>query len=114
MKILFHKTVRSRILSLITILFAIASCSSYSTSLNEMESLNIAEMEEVKKGKACSKNLFGAFTLPYFGDTAIKLSGDQSIIAALKDGNIQNVYAVDKLNKNYVFYSKRCTIVFGH
>ncbi len=90
------------------------SCYSYSTSLNEMESLNMSEMEDIKEGRACSNNLFGAFTLPYFGDTAIKLSGDESVIVAIKNGNIQNVYATDKTISNYIFYSKRCTIVFGH
>ena len=96
------------------IAFATTSCYSYSTQLNEMESLNMVEIGEIKEGRACSNNIFGAFSLPYFGDTAIKLSGSESVIDALKSGNIKNVYAIDKLTRNYVFYSKRCTIVFGH
>jgi hypothetical protein len=109
MKGIFYK-----ILTSILLLIALSSCYSYSTQLNEMESLNMAELSEIKEGKSCSHNLFGAFTLPYFGETAIKLSGDESVIAALRNGKIQNVYAIDKTKKNWIFYSKRCTIVFGH
>ncbi|MDA9231536.1 TRL-like family protein [Rickettsiales bacterium] len=98
---------------LLSILF-LFSCHSYSTKLNEMETLNMSEVNEIRQGLACSHNLFGAFSLPYFGDTAIRLSGNESVINALKNGNIQNVYVIDKSTKNYIFYSKRCTIVFGH
>lgn len=107
---------RNNILNKLTILASLIflnSCHTYSTSLNEMESLNMEEVANTKQGKSCSKNLFGAFKLPYFGDTAIKLSGDESVMAAIKNGNIQNVYAVDQSTQNYIFYSKRCTIVFG-
>ena len=93
--------------------FLIQSCTNYSTKLNEMEKLQISTMNDIKKGESCSKNLFGGFTLPYIGDTAIKLSGDESVISAIKNANITNVYAVDRSVKNYVFYSKRCTLVFG-
>jgi len=74
----------------------------------------MAEMSEIREGKSCSHNLFGAFSLPYFGDTAIKLSGSESVIDAIKNGNIKNIYAIDQIRKNYLLYSKRCTIVFGH
>ena len=93
--------------------FLIPSCTNYSTKLNEMEKLKISTMDDIKKGESCSENLFGGFTLPYVGDTAIKLSGDESVIAAIKNANITHVYAVDRLVKNYVFYSRRCTLVFG-
>jgi hypothetical protein len=116
MNLLITKQISNKIFALITIILlaALTSCTSYSTQLNEMESLNMSEFNEIKEGKSCSKNLFGAFTLPYFGDTAIKLSGSESVILALKNGKIQNVYAIDKINKNYILYSKRCTVVFGH
>ena len=89
------------------------SCSTYSTDLNEMETINI-KMDQIKKGESCSRNLFGGFTLPYIGDTAIKINGDESVISALKKGGISNVYAIDRSKLNFVFYSKRCTIVFGN
>ncbi len=91
----------------------IQSCSNYSTNLNTMEKLQIKSFNDIKKGEGCSNNLFGGFTIPYFGDTAIKLSGDESVMAAIKDADISKVYAVDRLVKNYVLYSKRCTMVFG-
>ncbi|MFT6077851.1 MAG: hypothetical protein ACJA02_000390 [Myxococcota bacterium] len=78
-----------------------------------METINISSMDDIKKGRSCSENLFGGFTLPYFGDTAIKLKGDESVISAIKDAKINSVYAVDRLVINYVLYSKRCTVVFG-
>ena len=91
----------------------IFSCQSYSTEYNSQEKINVISLSEIKKGEACSNNLFGGFTIPYIGETAIKLSGDQSVITAIKSGNIQNIYAIDKYNKNYFFYSKRCTVVYG-
>ncbi|MFT6258284.1 MAG: hypothetical protein ACJA0S_000243 [Rickettsiales bacterium] len=78
-----------------------------------MEKINISSMSEIKEGRSCSNNLFGGFTLPYFGNTAIKIKGDESVIAAIKNADINSVYAVDRLVNNYVLYSKRCTIVFG-
>ena len=112
MKKIIRKT--KYILYAILLLIIATSCSSYDTELNEMESLNMAEMSDIKKGEACTNNLFGTFKLPWFGDTAIRMSGDQSVITALKNGNIQNVYAIDKKTNSWVLYSKRCTIVFGH
>lgn len=90
----------------------LGSCSTYSTNLNEMESINI-QMDKIKKGESCSRNLFGGFSIPYIGDTAIKINGDESVISAMKKGDINNAYAIDKSTIHYVFYSKRCTIVFG-
>ena len=79
-----------------------------------MQKIQVMNMSEIKMGESCSNNLFGAFTLPYVGDTAIRMSGDQSVIAAIKNAGIQNVYAVDKKTRNYfLLYSQRCTIVFG-
>jgi hypothetical protein len=93
--------------------FAISSCQNYSTEFNSQEKIKVSSFSEITKGEACSNNLFGGFTIPYIGETAIKLSGDQSVITAIKSGNIQNIYAIDKYNKNYFFYSKRCTVVYG-
>ncbi len=93
--------------------FITFSCQNYSTEYNSQEKINVNSLSEIKKGEACSKNLFGGFTIPYIGETAIRLSGDQSVITAIKNGNIQSIYAIDKYNKNYFFYSKRCTVVYG-
>ena len=93
--------------------FVIFSCQNYSTEYNSQEKINVISLSEIKKGEACSNNLFGGFTIPYIGETAVKLSGDQSVISAIKNGNIQSIYAVDKYSKNYFVYSKRCTVVYG-
>jgi len=98
----------------IIVIFLLSACTNYSTDLNEMQKIQVMNMDEIKRGESCSNNLFGAFTLPYVGDTAIRISGDQSVIAAIKDAGIKDVYAVDRKTKNYLLlYSKRCTIVFG-
>jgi hypothetical protein len=89
------------------------SCTNYTTDLNQMERIKVSQMTDIISGQSCSNNLFGGFTLPYIGDTAIKISGDQSVITAIKNANITKVYAVDKVTKSYILYSKRCTIVFG-
>lgn len=94
-------------------LFVIASCTTYSTDLNELQKIKVSDLNEIKRGETCSRNLFGAFSIPYFGDTAIKINGDQSVITAIKKANIVDIYATDYYTKNYFFYSKRCTIVFG-
>jgi hypothetical protein len=70
-------------------------------------------MNDIKKGESCSHNLFGGFTIPWIGETAIKIRGDQSVISAIKNANIQSIYAIDKYTRNYFIYSKRCTVVFG-
>ena len=93
--------------------FITFSCQNYSTEYNSQEKINVNSLSEIKKGEACSKNLFGGFTVPYIGETAIRLSGDQSVITAIKNGKIQSIYAIDKYSKNYFFYSKRCTVVYG-
>ena len=110
MKFISKKT--KKIIVFLT-LFLSFSCQNYSTEYNSQEKINVNSLSEIKKGEACSKNLFGGFTVPYIGETAIRLSGDQSVITAIKNGNIQNIYAIDKYNKNYFFYSKRCTVVYG-
>lgn len=98
---------------LLTIIFILNSCLSYNTDINSLEKINVNSLNEIKKGEACSHNLFGGFSIPYIGETAIRISGDQSVISAIKNANIQSIYAIDKYSKNYFFYSKRCTVVFG-
>ena len=98
---------------ILTIILLTTSCLKYDTDLNSIEKINVTSLAEIKRGEACSHNLFGGFSMPYVGETAIKLFGDQSVISAIKIANITSIYAIDKYSKNYFFYSKRCTIVFG-
>lgn len=95
------------------LLFIVASCTSYSTHYNERQKIDIDDIGNVKKGKACTKNLFGGIDFPLLGNIAVKLEGDQSVISALKDANIREVYAIDSSVIHYIFYSKKCTIVYG-
>jgi hypothetical protein len=107
-KIYMHKKTIS-----ILLVLSLFSCYTYNTDLNKLEKIEISSTKDIKKGKACGNYLFGGFEIPYVGETSIKLSGDQSVITAIKNGNIKKIYAIDTLKKSYVFYSKRCTIVFG-
>jgi hypothetical protein len=102
-----------KLFKLLMIAFIMQSCTTYSTDLNELQKIKVSDLNEIKRGEACAHNLFGAFTFPYFGDTAIRIKGDQSVITAIKNANITDIYATDYYNRNYFFYSKRCTIVFG-
>jgi hypothetical protein len=99
--------------SILLILFTLTSCLSYNTDLNALEKIKVDSLSDIKKGETCSHNLFGGFTIPYIGETAIKISGDQSVITAIKNADIQSVYAIDKYSRSYFVYSKRCTVVFG-
>ena len=99
----------------ISIIFALLqACTSYSTNFNVMEKLKSSKVVEIKKGTACTNNLFGGFSLPWIGDTAIMYSGDQSVVSAIKDAGISHVNAYDFFTKHYVFHSTRCTIVYGY
>jgi hypothetical protein len=98
---------------IIIILIFLNSCLNYQTDLNSLEKIKVNSMNDIKKGESCSHNLFGGFTIPWIGETAIKIRGDQSVISAIKNANIQSIYAIDKYTRNYFIYSKRCTVVFG-
>ncbi len=102
-----------KLFTLAFLVLSIQSCTTYSTDLNELQKIKVSDLSQIKRGETCSRNLFGAFSFPYFGDTAIRISGDQSVITAIKKANITDVYATDFYNRNYFFYSKRCTVVFG-
>ena len=55
-----------------------------------------------KTGRACGKNILGLF-----------ISGDMSIEAAKRDGNINQVATVDTDIKSYAIYAEVCTVVTG-
>ncbi len=97
-----------------SVLTVLQGCTTYSTSLNTMEKLRDPPVVNIKQGKTCSSNLFGGFSLPWIGDTAIRIKGDQSVITAIKKAGISHVYSIDFSTVHYVFYSKRCTMVFGY
>lgn len=105
---------KNKFLSLASIIILsslfLTSCTTYQTNLKKEK---ISNIDELKKGKTCSHNIFGGFSIPYLGDTAIRINGDESVIAAIRDAKIKEIYAVDKLKKNYIMYSKRCSIVYG-
>tara|TARA_Y100000389_G_scaffold158294_1_gene159682 strand:+ start:6003 stop:6338 length:336 start_codon:yes stop_codon:yes gene_type:complete len=94
-------------------LLLVASCTTYSTSYNERQEIDLDDINNVKKGQACTKNLFGGIDFPLVGNIAIKLTGEQSVIDALKNGNITDVYSIDRSVIHYLLYSKKCTIVYG-
>lgn len=104
-----------KILSLIILIFVLASLSSCTT----FESNLIAKEAEfnmgipLKKGVTCSKNLFGGFTIPYFKETDIKISGSESLVDAINNGDLVEVMVVEKSTLRYVLYTKRCIIVHG-
>ena len=67
------------------------------------ENIKFIELEKLKRGTACTVNLF------YF----IPLYGDGSIIAAADDGKINTVTLIGETGKWYFPFSTNCTVVFG-
>jgi len=106
------KNIKFNLITSIIILMSVllSSCTTYQTTLKKE---NIKNIDNLKKGQSCSHNIFGGFSVPYLGDTAIRINGDESVISAIKNGKIKEIYAVDKLKKNYILYSKRCSIIYG-
>ena len=98
---------------IIATLLLVSSCTTYTTALREDKTLADIKANEVVKSEACSNNLFGGFKIPYFGDTAILVNGDESAMAALKAKDLTKIYVVDTLVKTYVVYTKKCTILYG-
>lgn len=88
-------------------------CTSYSTSLHRDADIASLNKQTLRKARVCSNNLFGGFKLPYVGDTAIRISGTQSITDAIVKGNITHVYSTDTSKKSYIFFTRKCTIVYG-
>jgi len=104
-----------RVLSLVIIIMVLATLSSCTTFKSDIVTKD-AEFNvgaPLKRGITCSKNLFGGFKLPYIKDTDIKLSGSESLVDAINNGDIVEVFVVEKSTLHYVFYTKRCVIVHG-
>ena len=92
------------------LLLILNSCTTLTSTLHTKDKI---DRSVLKRGKSCSKNLFGGFTLPYFKDTTINMSGSHSIITAINNGGIDKPVVIDNYKKHYVFYSKICTIIYG-
>lgn len=92
------------------LLMLLNGCTTMTTSL---ETDHRIHRDHLKKGKACVVNLFGGFTIPYFKDTSIRLSGSDSIRDAIVNGKIDLPVIIDKTKKHYIVYSRKCTIVYG-
>ena len=99
-----------KILALIAMVFLFASCSSVQTPLYGMLYTDAKAGNAVtgnvagkKMGKACSRAVLGIAT------------GDASISAAMKDGNIKQVSHVDQGVTNILgIFAENCTIVYGN
>ena len=102
-----------RKLLIINIMLLLVSCSSYTSTLVNEDAVFDGQTK-LKKGIACSKNLFGGVKIPYINNPVIKLSGSESIETAIINGNIRQIAIIDKETKHYLVYSKRCVIVHGN
>ncbi len=69
-----------------------------------LESIKFKELKQMKKGEACTWNLF--FFIPMFGDG--------SIITAAEKGDINNVQLIGETGFWYGgVINKTCTVVYG-
>jgi hypothetical protein len=105
-----YKTITMLFIAAILI-HTLTSCTTYSSSL--VNHTAVFKKDELKKGKTCSKNLLGGFTVPYIKQTDIRIAGSESIVDAIKNGGIEEVFVVDTSKKHFIFYTKKCTIVHG-
>jgi hypothetical protein len=67
------------------------------------ENIKFIELDQLKRGTACTLNLF------YF----IPLFGDGSIIAAADEGKVNSVELIGETGSWYFPFSTNCTVVFG-
>ncbi len=68
-----------------------------------IENIRFADLNSMKRGKACTVNLF------YF----IPIWGDGSILTAADDGAIGTVKLIGETGRWYFPFSTNCTVVFG-
>lgn len=68
-----------------------------------VDNIKFIELEKMKRGEACTINLF------YF----IPIYGDGSILTAAKNGRINTVELIGETGHWYFPFSRDCTIVFG-
>jgi hypothetical protein len=68
-----------------------------------VENIRFMELERMKRGKACTVNLF--YVLPLYGDG--------SIITAAEAGHINRVKLVGETGHWYFPFNTDCTVVFG-
>ena len=94
----------------ISLLWLLGGCTTFNTTLDTSKPIN---KDKVKNGKSCAKYIFGSIKISYIGNIGIKFAGTESATQALLNGGITKPFGVDTRNKNYFFYSKKCTIVYG-
>jgi hypothetical protein len=68
-----------------------------------VDNIKFIELEKMKRGEACTINLF------YF----IPIYGDGSILTAARTGRINTVELIGETGHWYFPFSRDCTVVFG-
>lgn len=68
-----------------------------------IENIRFVDLEQMKRGKACTVNAF--YVLPLYGDG--------SIITAAEAGGINNVQLIGETGRWYFPFNTSCTVVFG-
>ena len=113
-----HKVIRGFLLALFVLFFVSACIPAFPKvgpaivdSLTEGVSVSNLDLENVKQGRACNYNILSLVSY-----------GDSSIAAAKKEGNISQVYSVDReilsmdaIPVNYLplIFARVCTVVKG-
>ncbi|MGB2578645.1 hypothetical protein AAIR98_000564 [Elusimicrobium simillimum] len=98
-----------KVLALAAVVVMLAACTSPASYLGgaliseTVEPTMVTGNTGTKTGKACGKNYLSIFA-----------SGDMSIEAAKKAGNIRTVTSVDREVKNFILVADVCTIVTGN
>ena len=90
---------------LVLISFVIIGCTTVSPITNTVDLTNtdFINAKDFKEAKAC-EIYFLWFIGPF---------GNAQIIKAIQENYIKKVYAVDKYFSNWIFFQRRCVLVYG-
>lgn len=91
-------------------LLLLSGCTNFSTTLNTGKHIN---MDSVREGKACGHYILGSIDASWVGVIGYRFKGSESAFEAAEKAGITKPIAIDHLNKNYLFYTKKCVIVRG-
>ena len=101
----------TKILIGLALVLLLASCTTFTSSLDT--SRDIPDAKDMKKGKACAKYILGSIDVSFIGNIGYRFSGEESATLAAKNAGITKPFGIDRRNKNYLVYTKKCVVVWG-
>ena len=91
-----------KIISMVVVVLLIGGCTTHSPSANYVD-VTDKDLRNLKSGTACGKYILGVFG-PF---------GEESIVTAVRNGNIKKIKAIDKSTDSFILFSQNCITVYG-